>query len=80
MQLNGLSKVFVVVILSYISFEVLSETNMPSKYTLNAWHALLKIDRKGLWNFFVEGILNRAVGKWMSVQVISQIIKHFGRQ
>ena len=80
MQLNVLSKVFVVVILSFISFEVLSETNIPSKYTLNAWHALLKIDRKGLWNFFVEDILNRAVVKWMSVHVISQIIKHFGRQ
>ena len=79
MQLNDLSKVFVVVILSFISFEVLSEANMPSKYTLNAWHAL-KIDRKGLWNFFVEEIPNRPVGKWMSVQVISQIIKHFGRQ
>ena len=48
MKLNGLSKVFVVVILSFISFEVLSETNMPSKYTLNASHAFLKIDRKGL--------------------------------
>ena len=43
-----LEKDFVVVILSFISFGVLSEIDMPFAYTLNAWHELIKVDVRGL--------------------------------
>ena len=43
-----LEKDFVVVILSFISFGVLSEIDMPFTYTLNAWHELIKVDIRGL--------------------------------
>ena len=57
-----LSRVFAVVMLSFISFGVLSEIDTPSTYTLNAWNApLLKIGRrKGFMKFSVEMIVNRA--------------------